>query len=122
MSSGEWRSHYDGHYANDAASPEKRLWMAVIEKAVWDFRLRLKHARRDLMRSGQINSFIIWDLKTLRYEISSDWFWEMASYAGMDAGRIVKFLDKEALAAGVDLSKPALNPSAHYLRMKDRII
>jgi hypothetical protein len=50
--------------------------------------------------------------------MQTDWFWEMASYANMDAKRIVKFLDAEALKVGVDLDRPTLNPNAFYKRMR----
>ncbi len=97
-------------HRDQTATPEKRLWLAVIEKTVHDFRLRLGHARRDMMRRGYVSQFTLWDLKTIRYEMQSEWFWEMASYAGMDSKKIIRFLDDEAMKVGVDVNKPALNP------------
>lgn len=112
MSGSEWRSNYDASYGSDAASPEKRLWLAVMEKTVHDFRLKIKHAQRDLARRGRVSPGTLWDLKSIRYEMKSEWFWEMASYAGMDSGKIIRFLDNEALQqVGVDLTVAVLNPT-----------
>lgn len=97
-------------YDDKSASAEERLWMAVVEKAVLDFRLLLKTARRDYMRYGKPSVYVLWDLKALRYELKQAWFDEIASYAGIHSSQIITFLDKEALAVGIDLNKPVLNP------------
>lgn len=102
---------YDGVHDVKAASPEERLWMAVIETAVWDYRTVLRQVQRELKRSGGTFSWQLWrEFERLKHEFSTPWFWEICEYAGVHQSRLIGLMAREAKEAGLDLTRAVYNP------------
>ncbi len=114
MSTGDWswgEGSYDGVHDDKPASAEERLWMAVVELCVHDFKIKLGHAARDISRYGRVSAHTLWELKSIRYEAKSEWFGEISDYAGIHGSIVVSYMDKQALGLGIDLKLPVLNPN-----------
>ena len=102
MAGNTWNSKdYDGIYEIKSACSEERLWMAVIESAVQDYRLILRHAKRDMERTGKYSGILYREYAKLRHEFSSEWFEQVCEWAGIHQSRLQSLMDKEAKAMGL---------------------
>lgn len=104
MSTGVWDwgcGKYDGLHDDKPASPEERLFMAVVESAVHDYRLILRSVINQRKVHGRHHPGWMRNFNKLKYEMSTEWFAEICGYIGVHHTRVLAQMEKDRVAAGL---------------------
>lgn len=95
---------------NYAISPEERLWKAVIERTVSDFREVFLAVTQAIQVQGTYSIQSLYAYQTMKHEISCDWFDVVCEMAGVSRSRVMQILEDEAKASGMFSVEPIKLP------------
>lgn len=101
---------------NYAISSEERLWKAVIERTISDFREIFEAVRQAIAMQGTYSVQSLYAYQTMRHEISTDWFDAICDMANVSRSTVFKVLEEEAKACGMFSVEPLKLPRIHSKR------
>lgn len=93
--------HADDMSNDHALTPEQKLWIAVVERSVLDFKELFERISRQIERTGVYNSHYRYEFETMRYEFEHQSFKDACDFADLQHDRVLTAFNREAKASGL---------------------
>lgn len=97
---------FDPASEDTRSSPEQRLWFAVIEKCVCDWRELFAKITGQIKRTSTYNSHYAYDYRTFKHELEHQAFKEVCDLANFPHDKVLDLFEREAKASGLFSVEP----------------